>query len=328
MSEQPVSTLKTPVPLRQDLSLRALYRQGRRSLIQAWLPVRNRIPGLAPYRKNEIHVVREVALGDVLMATAALRRVKELNPKCKIVFYTHMTSLVRGLPFIDDLRPVDSAPPDKSIHLRDENLVPVRRHIAAIFGEILGVDILDHRPSCVLDPLLLDHFQQEFRHLPRPWIVVNRKAGGWTPNKSWHEGHWLELIGRLERWSSIIEIGAGTPREQSREARPYLDLFGRLSLEQLAAVLAAADLHVGPISGPVHLAAAFQTPSVVIYGGYEEPSCSSYPENINLYSPVPCAPCWLVELCPFGHPCLHQITPQQVEESLKQLWEKQSRIAR
>ena len=93
----------------------------------------------------------------------------------------------------------------------------------------------------------------------------------------------------------------------------------QLSLEALAAATAAADLHVGPDSGPMHLAAAFDVPAVVIFGGYIEPSCTSYPGNIDLYSPVPCAPCWLTELCPFGHPCLHQITPQQVEEALKQL---------
>ena len=71
----------------------------------------------------------------------------------------------------------------------------------------------------------------------------------------------------------------------------------------------------------MNLAAAFDVPAVIIFGGSIEPSCTSYPGNIDLYSPVPCAPCWLTELCPFGHPCLHQITPQQVEEALKQLWE-------
>ena len=123
---------------------------GTAMLIQAWRPVRNRIPLLAPYRKAEVHVVREGALGDVLMATPALRRVKELNPKCRVTFYTHFANLVRGLPFIDDVRPVDAAPTGKAILLRYENLVPVRRHIAGIFGEILGVDIRNNRPSCVL----------------------------------------------------------------------------------------------------------------------------------------------------------------------------------
>ena len=50
-----------PVPTRRKSTLRDFYRQGRRSLIQAWRPVRNRIPFLAPYRKAEIHVVREDA---------------------------------------------------------------------------------------------------------------------------------------------------------------------------------------------------------------------------------------------------------------------------
>ena len=103
-----------PVPTRRKSTLRDFYRQGRRSLIQAWRPVRNRIPLLAPYRKAEIHVVREGALGDVLMATPALRRVKELNPNCRVTFYTHFANLVRGLPFIDEVRPVDAFPTSRS----------------------------------------------------------------------------------------------------------------------------------------------------------------------------------------------------------------------
>ena len=189
-----------PVPTRRKSTLRDFYRQGRRSLIQAWRPVRNRIPVLTPYRKAEIHVVREGALGDVLMATPALRRVKELNPKCRVTFYTHFANLVRGLPFIDEVLPVDVAPTGKAILLRYENLIPVRRHIAGIFGEILGVDIRNTRPSCVLDPRLHDHYRQEFRELPRPWIIVNRKAATWSPNKNWPDEHWRELIGRLMRW--------------------------------------------------------------------------------------------------------------------------------
>jgi ADP-heptose:LPS heptosyltransferase len=317
-----------PVPLSRRPTLRYFYRRGYRSLTQVWRPVRNRIPLLAPYRKAEVHVVREGALGDVLMATPALRRVKELNPKCRIFFYTHFTDLVRGLPFIDEVRPVDQAPTGRCIFLRYEKLVPVRRHIAEIFGDILGIDVRDHWPSCIVDLSLRDHYVHDWRDRPRPWIALNRLAGPWTPNKTWPEPHWEELISRLGRWSSVIETGTEIPRAQSRDPQRYLDLLGQLSLGKLSAVLAAADLHVGPISGPVHLAAALRTPAVVIYGGYEEPFCSSYPGNINLYSPVACAPCWLTELCPYGHPCLHQITPQQVDDALRQLWDRKKQETR
>jgi ADP-heptose:LPS heptosyltransferase len=262
------------------------------------------------------------------MATAALRRVKECNPNCRVILYTHFVSLVRGLPFIDEVSPVDAAPAWSTIRLRYENLIPVRRHIVAVFGEMLGVDIHDYRPSCVLDSRLLDHHRREFRDLPHPWIILNRKAGQWSQNKNWPDAHWQELIARLLCWATVIETGQGASTEQPGKAGHYVSLVNKLSLEGLAAATAAADLHVGPDSGPMHLAAAFDVPAVVIFGGYIEPSATSYPGNIDLYSPVPCAPCWLTELCPFGHPCLHKITPQQVDEALKRLWEHKKQRGR
>ena len=73
----------------------------------------------------------------------------------------------------------------------------------------------------------------------------------------------------------------------------YVDLSGKLPLGHFLAAVAAGDIHVGPVSGPVHVAAAAGKPSVVIYGGYEHPDCSSYPGNINLYTALSCSPCWL-----------------------------------
>jgi hypothetical protein len=91
-------------------------------------------------------------------------------------------------------------------------------------------------------------------------------------------------------------------------------------LPQLVATIAAADLLITPDTGPMHIAAAVGTPSVVIYGGYIDPVCTGYPGNINFYSPVECAPCWLRDPCPFGKKCLHQITPDQVEAAVNRLW--------
>ena len=276
-----------PVPTRRKSTLRDFYRQGRRSLIQAWRPVRNRIPVLTPYRKAEIHVVREGALGDVLMATPALRRVKELNPKCRVTFYTHFANLVRGLTFIDEVLPVDVAPTGKAILLRYENLIPVRRHIAGIFGEILGVDIRNTRPSCVLDPRLHDHYRQEFRELPRPWIIVNRKAATWSPNKNWPDEYWGDLLDRLTARFSVVEIGASA---QDRGVQPddhYLDLRGKTALEELVAAIGAADLHVGPVSGPVHIAAAVGTPRLSSTAGMSIPRARDTPGTSISIPPCP-----------------------------------------
>ena len=100
----------------------------------------------------------------------------------------------------------------------------------------------------------------------------------------------------------------------------YVDLSGRLPLDRFLAAVAAGDIHVGPISGPVHVAAAADKPSVVIYGGYEHPDCSSYLENINLYTALPCSPYWLLlEPCPYDRMGLRRVSPERVEEAIAPL---------
>ena len=123
----------------------------------------------------------------------------------------------------------------------------------------------------------------------RPRIIVNRRAGPWTPNKDWPEDYWEDLLDRMAGQFSVIEIGASPQHPGVRRRDQYLDLRGKTGLEELLAAIAAGDLHVGPESGPVHIAAAMGTPAVVIYGGYIHPVCTGYPGNINLYSSVECA---------------------------------------
>ena len=108
----------------------------------------------------------------------------------------------------------------------------------------------------------------------------------------------------------------------SEPHRNYINLVGRTSLAEFVSAVAAGDIHVGPMSGPVHIAAAARRPSVVIYGGYEHPRCTLYPGNIALYTPVACAPCWLREPCPYDRKCLSAISPISVEEAVRRIWAK------
>jgi ADP-heptose:LPS heptosyltransferase len=90
------------------------------------------------------------------------------------------------------------------------------------------------------------------------------------------------------------------------------------------AAVAAADVHIGPVSGPVHIAAAVGTPSVVIYGGYEHPVCSSYERNVNLYSAVECSPCFLREPCPYHKKCLTRIAVDEVSAAIETILARRS----
>lgn len=279
--------------------------------------VRSPVPGRPAWRRGAICVLPPGGgLGDTLLCTPALRAVKRLNPSCRVVLLTNYSALIIGLPFVDrtDAPPASAADlPPECIRLRYDDCVPTRRHLASVLGDHLGVRVPaeDCRPECAIDADIVGRFRAQWDRLKRPWVLINRKASGYTPNKDWPEPYWIELIGRLAGGATVIEIGAH--RESPTVPGVSVDLRGRTSLPELVAAIAAADVHVGPISGPVHIAAAAGVRSVVIYGGYEEPSCSSYPGNVDLYTPLQCAPCWLESPCQYGTPCLSAIAPAHVE---------------
>jgi ADP-heptose:LPS heptosyltransferase len=100
-----------------------------------------------------------------------------------------------------------------------------------------------------------------------------------------------------------------------------VDLRGALTLRQSAWVLKHAHAAIGNDCGPMHIAGAAQTPSVVIFG----PTCElkNSPQNkvICLSLDISCRPCQfgsLVEKC--RKPCcMTKITPDMVITKLKEL---------
>lgn len=295
----------------------------------------------------ELHVLRAAGLGDCLMATPALRLLKQIRPRTRIVYYTPYVEAFRGLPFLDEVRSHEDFPHrsawwtgyrikerivdhrnirigyrDRHVQLIYEGCIRPRRHIARIHGDQLGLDVEDVRPSCVFDEARIRECQEAWSHLPRPWVVVNRRAAhGGIPSKDWPNGHWAQLVARLLDRYTVVEIGYGMPGDDAPRHPHYVDLTGKMPLDRFLAAIAAADLHVGAMSGPVHVAAAAGKPAVIIFGGREHPDCECYPGNVNLYTELPCSGCWLPPRMPCPHDaiCLSRITPEQVEEAVDAL---------
>ena len=105
----------------------------------------------------------------------------------------------------------------------------------------------------------------------RPFAVLCPGAG-W-PGKQWPPDRFAELGGRLQRERGLAVVLLGSAGEQAlcaevagRMQPPGISLAGRTTLDQLAAVISRATLFVGNDSGPMHLAACFETPAVVFFG--------------------------------------------------------------
>lgn len=106
-----------------------------------------------------------------------------------------------------------------------------------------------------------------------PHVVVH--PGTARVEKYWPAERWArvieELAGREE--NQVVLTGARDPLEQAHLAElrrhlraPVVDLTGRLSLLETAAIIAGARLALGVDSMAMHLAAMFQTPQIVLYG--------------------------------------------------------------
>jgi ADP-heptose:LPS heptosyltransferase len=103
-----------------------------------------------------------------------------------------------------------------------------------------------------------------------------------------------------------------------------LDLAGKLSLLELAALVHRLDAYLTVDSGPAHMAAALGTPLITLWGPgiFEQtaPVHSRGPVRI-LYHRVPCAPCYgtrLMKTCQ-DNICMKQIEVAEVIEAVSQM---------
>ncbi|WP_421989602.1 glycosyltransferase family 9 protein [Roseococcus sp.] len=109
-----------------------------------------------------------------------------------------------------------------------------------------------------------------------PWLILGPTAN-WHV-KMWSSERFVTLADRLTAPDgplpqARIAILGGPGEQERRMAAPVLaalsgavDLVGRLSLPEVAAVLARAELYVGNDSGLMHIAAATGVPTLGLFG--------------------------------------------------------------
>ncbi len=154
---------------------------------------------------------------------------------------------------------------------------------------------VDKQSQLEVEQMLHDAGMQPDAH-----VIVCHVSSNNGQSKRWPIPYWATLIDRLVREehaqvvlsgaSSDLPIIEGVKRRMRERA---INLAGKTSLTQLAALLQRADLVISGDSGPMHMAVAVDTPLIAIYG----------PTNPLRYAPVSpgatilrshiwCSPCY------------------------------------
>ena len=146
--------------------------------------------------------------------------------------------------------------------------VPAQRRYWRV-AEALG--LADHPRTAVIPTTAADliWLTEQLRFLPRPIMAIHPGAGWIT--KRWPVEKFGEIARRFA--GSVVVIGAASVQfagtqiiaSTAEAPKPVLNLAGQTTLKQLAVLLRAVDLLVTNDSGPMHLAAAVETPVVGVF---------------------------------------------------------------
>lgn len=277
------------------------------------------------YKRSVVVLFRYTrALGDNLMLTTVAREVRKRNPEALIHVVTGLPEIFARNPDVDfvSLEPERPTPGLGAHLIRYEHRFPWEKHLLYYCLECVDIrDKIDLRTY--IYPSDTDWAWAE--KILEPWggyrpILVNRHAGPRTEKKNWPTDYWRQVI---EIWLQagwpVIDIGAGVSEPLSFPSDNWLDLVGKTSIHQLAALMARSHLLAGAESGATHLAASCGLPAISIVGGRQPGVASQYPGCISLTSQPSCRNCWEQGPCEHDLRCLREIKPSAILDAVDQL---------
>ncbi|MEO8435176.1 MAG: lipopolysaccharide heptosyltransferase I [Pyrinomonadaceae bacterium] len=208
-----------------------------------------------------------------------------------------------------------------SVPKREHSIQRMRQLLAKALGYTYVKDEVDYgvdRSRLPPTPLALTS----------PYLVFVHSTS-WS-SKVWPEFYWQELTSAATNAGFQVILPWGSTAEHERSLRiaggnQRVTVLPQLSIAEKAAILAGAAATVGLDTGLSHIAAAFDIPSVTIYGATDPFLVGATGRHqTHVVSDFECVKCHEVE-CTYGKPaafkpaCFIGVTPDQVWLELQKL---------
>lgn len=207
-------------------------------------------------------------------------------------------------------------------------------HLIDDLAASCGLKVTPRLPKLCLSSDLIERTRGRYG-LDRK-TVENRLLIGINPGPSWRvreweASKWQSLVNRIhsEYHALIIQFGInkGDGSSEYSNLSGVTLLAGRLSGEELLAMISICDLIISIDSGPVHVAAAVDTRVIGLYGALDPASrLPSGTPAIGLFGDVPCLFChnrtpvmhW-IDGCPNDIACMRKLDDGTVFEAMKSM---------
>ncbi len=161
----------------------------------------------------------------------------------------------------------------------------------------------------------------------RPTLGINPGAT-YGSAKRWYPERFAAVAAQFADRYDIVIFGGPGETEMAAEIESALgqqgvanveNMAGKTTIEELCAAIGGLSLFLTNDSGPMHVAAAYQVPTLAIFGPtrHKETCQWKNPKNLIVRHDIPCAPCMKRE-CPLKHhECMKSITSEEVAAALE-----------
>jgi heptosyltransferase-2 len=159
----------------------------------------------------------------------------------------------------------------------------------------------------------------------KPTLGINAGAT-YGSAKRWYPERFAEVATRFSHKYDILIFGGPGEVEVCKDIENHLinndvsnytNLAGKTDIKELCSKIGGCSLFITNDSGPMHVAAAYQVPTVSIFGPTRDEETSQWQNKKSsiVKLNMDCAPCMKRE-CPLGHhKCMKDITASQVIEA-------------
>ena len=144
------------------------------------------------------------------------------------------------------------------------------------------------------------------------------------PQKHWVEGRWAQLAEQIQTQLGLSVIMLGGPADQAVAENivaandGIMNMAGKASLTQSAAMIKHASLLVGVDTGLTHMGIAFNVPTITLFGSTCPYTNTTRDNAYVLYHKLDCSPCRRNPTCGGAFTCMKLITVEEVMQHIRE----------
>lgn len=196
--------------------------------------------------------------------------------------------------------------------------------------EPLGVP---HSRTCPRLYVIKSEVEESKQLLYQRGYIKGKKLIGINPGaaygsaKCWPPERFRALALELAKEGFVVFFGDASTFQLVRDIcsglpETVMNLAGVTSLRELACIIKDCNLLITNDSGPMHIAAAFDTPLIALFGSTDEKATGPYgrPDAV-MHKHASCSPCFK-RVCPIDFRCMKEISVSEVAEKARQLLQR------